>query len=108
MKQEDLELRSGEGFNPASCLTGPEGGDLGETHHCIQVIDPKTWAREDLWDTPRPNEENVFLDGSSRVMEGEQCTGYNVEKGRKLQEGEKLLCTWSAQTTELYALVKAH
>lgn len=52
MEHEDLELRRGEGFSPASCLTGPERGDLGETYHCIQVIDAQTRAREDSWDTP--------------------------------------------------------
>lgn len=48
MDQEDLELSSGKGFNPAFCLTGLEGGGLEEIHYCIQVVDLQTRAREEL------------------------------------------------------------
>lgn len=42
-----------------------------ETHDCIQVIDLQTRAREHAQDTPWPERENVFIGGSSRVVEGE-------------------------------------
>lgn len=54
MEQVDLELRSGEGFNQASCLTGPGGRDL----------DLQTWAREELQGNPCPGGEKVSIDGS--------------------------------------------
>lgn len=46
----------------------------------------------------------MFIDGSSRLIGGKQVSGYGII-GRELQE-EKLSCTWSAETTELYALIK--
>lgn len=70
MDQEDLELKSVEGFNPVSCLKGPEEEGQKETYYCIPVTDLQTWAREDLYDTPSPEGENVFIDASSRVVEG--------------------------------------
>lgn len=42
LEQEDLELRSREGFNLTSCLADPKGGDLEEIHDYIQVIDLQT------------------------------------------------------------------
>lgn len=48
----------------------------------------------------------VFIDGSSRVIGRKQVSGYGII-GRELQEEEKLSCTSSAETTELYALIKA-
>lgn len=106
MKQEDLELKSGEGFNPAS-VNSPEEGGQEETHDCIQAIDLQTWAREDLWDTSWPEGENVFIDGSSRVIEGKWFTGYTIINGRELKEGGTLLLIWSAQMAELYVFVRA-
>lgn len=75
MDQENLELRNREGFNPVSCLYSPEEGGQEETHDYIQVIDLQTQAREDLWNTSWPEEENVFIDGSSRVVEGKRFIG---------------------------------
>ena len=108
MEQEDLEFKSGENFNPASCLNGPEEkGGQDENHDCIQVTDLQTRARKDLRDTPWPEGENVFIDGSSRVIGGKRFTGYSVVNGRQLKEGGRLLPTCSAQTAELCALVRA-
>lgn len=70
MEQEDLEFTSGGGFNPASCLSGPEEGWKGETHDCIQVIDFQTRTGKGLQDTPWPEGENMFIGGSLRVIEG--------------------------------------
>ncbi|TRZ08788.1 hypothetical protein HGM15179_018315 [Zosterops borbonicus] len=39
MEQEDIELKSGERFNLASCLNSPEEEGQEETYDCIQVID---------------------------------------------------------------------
>lgn len=89
MEQEGLELRSGEGFKPAFCLTGTKEGDLKETCVCIQVIDLQTRAREDLQDTSWPNEGKIFIDGSSSVIGRKRVTGYAIVKGKELQEEGK-------------------
>lgn len=66
----------------------------------------QTRAREDLWYTPWPEGENAFIDGSSRVVEGNRVAGYAVVNGRELKEGGRLPPTRSAQTAELWALVR--
>lgn len=48
----------------------------------------------------------MFIDGSSRVVEGKRFTGYAIVNGRELKERGRLPPTWSAQTAELYALVR--
>lgn len=73
MEQEDLEFINGEGFNPASCLNGPGEGTgrnpgLYSGDRSPNMV--REEVREDLRDTTWPEGENVFIDGSSRVIEG--------------------------------------
>lgn len=78
-----------------------------EAHDCVQVIDLQTRARDDLQDIPWPEGENVYVNGSSKVIEGKRFTGYSVVNKKQLKEGGRLPPTWSAQTAELYVLVRA-
>ncbi|XP_038626650.1 uncharacterized protein LOC119949179 [Tachyglossus aculeatus] len=60
----------------------------------------------DLQESPIPDSVNLFIDGSSRVVEGKRRNGYAIIDGDKtavVDLGE-LPNPWSAQTCELYAL----
>lgn len=48
MEQEDLQIGSREGLNPASCLTSPKGRDLKEAYDCIQVINRSAYPKKIL------------------------------------------------------------
>lgn len=51
----------------------------------------------------------MFIDGSSRVVQGRRCNGYAIIEGTNgnVEEMGKLPSNWSAQTCELYALDQA-
>lgn len=49
----------------------------------------------------------MFIDGSSREIDGKLVTAYAIVKGRELHERGKLPSTWSGQTAEFYASVRA-
>ncbi|XP_068886288.1 ribonuclease HI-like [Aphelocoma coerulescens] len=94
--------------NPAQFLYGtPSEKEI--EHNCIEIIDIQTKVREDLVDCPLNEGEILFIDGSSRVVDGKRCSGYSVVDGHQMCVLEKgrLPPTWSAQVCELYALEKA-
>lgn len=49
--------------------------------------------------------KKMFIDGSSREIDGKIVTAYAIVKGSELHEGGKLPSAWSAQTAELYTSV---
>lgn len=53
--------------------------------------------------------EKLFVDGSSRVVEGKRRSGYAIVDGKTLRvlESGPLSNTWSAQACELYAVLQA-
>lgn len=62
--------------------------------------------REDLHEQPLPDGEVLFVDGSSRVVEGKQVSGSAIVDGKSMQvvEEGKLLAKWSAQNCGIFAL----
>lgn len=85
--QEDSELRTGEGFNPASCLNSPQRG-WEETQHCIQVTQLQTQPGGDSGDIAWPEAENVFVDGSSRAAEGKRVPRHAVIEERESDKAQ--------------------
>lgn len=65
--------------------------------------------RPDLSDVELPSGGRYFINGSSRVIEGKQKSGYAIINGEDLSvlEVGKLSPSWSAQACELYALLRA-
>ncbi|XP_072449075.1 uncharacterized protein [Chiloscyllium punctatum] len=63
----------------------------------------------DLRDVPFHAGVRLFIDGSSRVIEGKRYNGYAVVDGTNssVMEAGRLPNGWSAQTCELYALERA-
>lgn len=65
--------------------------------------------RPDLKEIPLHAGSRLFVDGSSRVIQGKRHNGYAVIDGiiPEVKEAGRLPNTWSAQTCELYALSRA-
>lgn len=108
LHKDHLTLTTCTVQNPAQFLYGvPDPNNL--LHNCIHIIDLQTKVREDLVDVPLHEGEKLFIDGSSRIIEGKRCSGCAVVDGLKMKilEKGKLPATWSAQVCELYALEKA-
>ncbi|XP_063995989.1 protein NYNRIN-like [Pogoniulus pusillus] len=80
-------------------------------HDCLQTIEQQTRIRPDLEEEELDKGEILFVDGSSRIVEGKRISGYAIVqllKGEfKLKESGPLSASWSAQACELYALWKA-
>ncbi|RMC06087.1 hypothetical protein DUI87_17632 [Hirundo rustica rustica] len=107
MNSENLTLTTSKTLNPAQFLSGEPPQDL--EHDCLELLDFQTKVREDLDATPLPYGRKLFIDGSSRVIEGKRASGYSVIEGSarnnmKTLETGKLPNSWSAQLCELYAL----
>ncbi|KAJ7413663.1 hypothetical protein BTVI_42829 [Pitangus sulphuratus] len=104
---DPLELEVTDLQNPAQFLYGEPKGDL--IHDCLQMINLQTKIREDLEEEELEEGEKLYIDGSSRVVDGCQKSGYAVVDGVTFQirESGPLDKTWSAQACELYALVRA-
>uniref|UniRef100_A0A8D0E368 RNase H type-1 domain-containing protein n=1 Tax=Salvator merianae TaxID=96440 RepID=A0A8D0E368_SALMN len=95
--------------NPASFLWKREGEELEPEHNCLDITEYQTKVRPDLADKPLYRGERIFIDGSSRMVQGKRHSGYAVINGdtREVIEAGRLPNTWSAQTCELYALNQA-
>lgn len=78
-------------------------------HNCLHTIEEQTKIRPDLEEIELEHGERIFVDGSSRVVEGKRKSGYALIDGRtfKVIESGPLNSTWSAQACELYATLRA-
>ncbi|XP_057269062.1 uncharacterized protein LOC130601185 isoform X1 [Pezoporus wallicus] len=104
-----LSLKTIGAVNPAEFLYPGEGNEL--LHNCFQTIEQQTRIRPDLEEEELQCGEVLFIDGSSRIVEGKRLSGYAIVK---LENGEfrtiesgPLSASWLAQACELYALWKA-
>ncbi|XP_064258491.1 uncharacterized protein LOC135289041 [Passer domesticus] len=104
MNTENLEFITSNTLNPAQFLMGEPIESL--EHDCLELISLQTKVREDLEDQPLTTGRILFIDGSSRVVDGKRASGYAIIDGKTLQIDEKgkLPQTWSAQSCEIYAL----
>ena len=92
--------------NPAQFLYGEPSQDL--FHDCLRNIEEQTKIRPDLEEEELGKGEKLFVDGSSRVVEGKRKSGYAIIDGKtfKVIESGPLSPSWSAQACELYAVLK--
>ncbi|XP_017667104.1 PREDICTED: protein NYNRIN-like [Lepidothrix coronata] len=102
-----LELEVTHLQNPAQFLYGEPQGNV--VHDCSQVISLQTKIREDLEEEELDTGEKLYIDGSSRVVNGKRRSGYAVIDGVTFQvrESGSLQNNWSAQMCELYALLRS-
>lgn len=93
--------------NPAQFLYGEPSNEL--THDCLHNIEEQTKIRPDLEEEELIEGEKLFVDGSSRVIDGKRKSGYAVIEGKtfKVLESGPLSPSWSAQACELYAILRA-
>ncbi|RMC21756.1 hypothetical protein DUI87_02625 [Hirundo rustica rustica] len=104
---DDLTLEVNRSLNPAQFLYGEPADNL--IHNCLETIQYQTKVRGDLEEQALSEGEIIYVDGSSRCLQGKRMSGYAVvdEKNMQTIEKGKLPSNWSAQTCELYALKKA-
>lgn len=96
-----------EHLNPAQFLYGEAVEEL--EHNCLDIIDYQTKVREDLTDQPLQGGEILYINGSSRCIQGRWKSGCAIINGQKMIVAEKgkLPPNWLAQACELHALVQA-
>lgn len=97
-------LVTNNSLNPAQFLYGEPQEDL--IHNCLEIVNYQTKVRGDLLDQPLSEGEEIFIDGSSRCIQGKRHSGYAIIDGNdmKVIEKGKLPSNWSAQCCELCAL----
>uniref|UniRef100_A0A8U7NHK4 ribonuclease H n=1 Tax=Corvus moneduloides TaxID=1196302 RepID=A0A8U7NHK4_CORMO len=94
--------------NPAQFLYGePDEAKL--AHDCLLTIEEQTKIRPDLEEEELEEGDKLFVDGSSRVINGKRVSGYAIIGGEefKVIESGPLNRSWSAQACELYAVLRA-
>ena len=102
----DLELKVTSAQRPAQFFFGEPSEKL--QHDCLEVIEVQTKVRPDLKETELEKGEKLFVDGSSRIVEGKRKSGYAIiNKDLEIVESGPLSPAWSAQACELYALYRA-
>ncbi|RMC03998.1 hypothetical protein DUI87_19335 [Hirundo rustica rustica] len=94
--------------NPAQFLYGRPSED-GLAHECLSTIEEQTKIRPDLDEEELEEGDRLFVDGSSRVINGKRVSGYAIVGGEGLAviESGPLSGSWSAQACELYAVLRA-
>ncbi|RMC19673.1 hypothetical protein DUI87_03236 [Hirundo rustica rustica] len=94
--------------NPAQFLYGRPSED-GLAHECLSTIEEQTKIRPDLDEEELEEGDRLFVDGSSRVINGKRVSGYAIVGGEGLAviESGPLSGFWSAQACELYAVLRA-
>ncbi|RMB97597.1 hypothetical protein DUI87_25859 [Hirundo rustica rustica] len=104
---DDLTLEVNRSLNPAQFLYGEPADNL--IHNCLEIIQYQTKVQGDLEEQALSEGEIIYVDGSSRCLQGKRMSGYAVVDGKNMQtiEKGKLPSNWSAQTCELYAPKKA-
>ncbi|TRZ07613.1 hypothetical protein HGM15179_019494 [Zosterops borbonicus] len=104
---DDLTLEVNKSLNPAQFLYGEPKSNL--THNCLEIIQDQTKVREDLEEQTLLEGETIYVDGSSRCIQGRRMSEYALvdEKNMQTIEKGKLPSNWSAQACELYALKRA-
>ncbi len=102
-----LELEVTGLQNPAQFLYGEPSEEI--THDCLHTIEEQAKIRPDLEEEELEDGEKLFVDGSSRVIEGKRKSGYAIINGKtfKVIESGPLSPSWSAQACELYAVLRA-
>lgn len=92
-----LTLETTAAQNPAQFFYG-EPNEQPE-HNCLRNIEEQVRLRPDLEDVELPLGEKIFVDRSSRVVEGKRKSGYALVNGKTFEviESGPLSPSWSAQ-----------
>ena len=105
LSQPHVQIERCTALNPATLIPTDEDG---EPHDCQALAETTAKSRHDLKDTPLPEGEVVFVDGSSKKDAlGKTRTGYAVVTTDKVLQAEALPQHFSAQAAELVALTQA-
>lgn len=101
-----LEIKITTLQNPAQFLYGEPARQL--THDCLKTIEEQTEIRPDL-EEALENGERLFVNGSSRIIDGKRKSGYAIVDGKTLlvKESGPLSPSWSVQACELFAVIWA-
>ncbi|KAJ7409744.1 hypothetical protein WISP_112509 [Willisornis vidua] len=96
-----LELEVTNLQNPAQFLYGEPEGNI--THDCLKVIDIQAKIWDDVEEEELTEGEKLCIDGSSRIVDGRQKSGYAIIDGltSQVRESGPLDKTWSAQAYRL-------
>lgn len=109
IERDDLSLTTESCLNPATFLWKGDSESGSIKHNCLDLIEYQTKVRLDLKEIPLHAGSHLFIDGSSRVIQGKRHNGYAIIDGtnHETKEMGRLPNNWSAQTCELYALDQA-
>ncbi|XP_064258517.1 uncharacterized protein LOC135289102 [Passer domesticus] len=89
LEAPNLTLETTAIQNPATFLFGSiEQEPL--THNCLITIEEQTKIRPDLEEEELDKGERLFVDGSSRVVEGKRQSGYAIIGGKGLQVADPI------------------
>ncbi|RMC20184.1 hypothetical protein DUI87_01030 [Hirundo rustica rustica] len=84
---DDLTLEVNRSLNPAQFLYGEPADNL--IHNCLEIIQYQTKVRGDLEEQALSEGEIIYVDGSSRCLQGKRMSGYAVVDGKNMQTIEK-------------------
>ncbi|XP_076217546.1 LOW QUALITY PROTEIN: uncharacterized protein LOC143172179 [Aptenodytes patagonicus] len=106
IEQDDVTLKMSSTLNPATLMPIDEKGEL--EHDCLHVIEKVYSSRPDLRDVPLSDPEvELFTDGSSFMVNGEQKAGYAVITLQEEVKAQALPPNTSAQKAEIIAMTRA-
>ncbi|KAF1420377.1 hypothetical protein FQV22_0002973, partial [Spheniscus magellanicus] len=78
-------------------------------YDCLRNTEEQTKLKPDLEEEELGEGEKLFVDSSLRVVEGKRKSGYAIINGNtfSIVESGPLSPSWSAQTCELFAVLRA-
>uniref|UniRef100_A0A669ESG0 ribonuclease H n=1 Tax=Oreochromis niloticus TaxID=8128 RepID=A0A669ESG0_ORENI len=105
LSQSHIRIEKCGRLNPSTLLPTSRDGDA---HCCIETLNEETKPRADLHSTPQAGFINIFVDGSaSKNSLGRNCVGYAVTTVDTVLEAKALTSSYSAQSAELTAVIRA-
>ncbi|KAJ7408910.1 hypothetical protein BTVI_58271 [Pitangus sulphuratus] len=103
IEMDELSITTNSYVDPSQFLYGQNAIENEEVkHNCLDIIDYQTKIQEDLMDIPIEGGVHLFMDGSSRVVEGKWKSGYAVI------DGEDLTVVESGTVFQLVAIANDH
>ncbi|RMB90844.1 hypothetical protein DUI87_32768 [Hirundo rustica rustica] len=84
---DDLTLEVNKILNPAQFLYGEPADNL--IHNCLEIIQYQTKVQGDLKEQALSEGEIIYVDRSSRCLQGKRMSGYAVVDGKNMQTIEK-------------------
>ncbi|CAI5773706.1 protein NYNRIN-like [Podarcis lilfordi] len=102
----NVTIKRVNSLNPATLIPLPD--DCTPHHDCVTIVRQAEKPREDLDHLPLENPDLIlYTDGSSKVIDGERKTGYAAVSDFEVLESNPINPQYSAQATELIALIRA-